>query len=65
MCLSPWGVKCPKTFICQNCLDEFLSETEAETCRRNDGGDTISKAAAYDRRQRNEQRRAYAQQYLD
>ena len=41
MCLSPWGVERPKTFICIICLDEFLTQEEAEACRRAGGGDTV------------------------
>ena len=65
MCLSPFGVKRPQIFACNVCLDEFETQEKAEACRHTDGGDSISKAAAYDRRQRNEKRKAYAQQYQD
>lgn len=57
MCLTMHPVHQAHVFQCQNCLDSFETKEEADACRQNDGGDSISKAAAFERRQANEARR--------
>ena len=56
MCMTMHRVHRPERFECTSCLDSFEPQQEADTCRQNDGGDTFSKVAAYERRQVNEAR---------
>lgn len=57
MCLTMHPVRqAPTGFQCMLCLDSFETQQEADACRNNDGADSFSKAAAFERRQKNKAR---------